>query len=93
MSIVATLPSVSSEGGLPGYLTEIRKFPLLESLGRGSLRQALARSRLSRGGLSPRDKSPAACCKDRDEVPPLWFAHRRSYIGSQPRLDASRQTL
>ena len=31
MSTVATLPSVSSEGGLPRYLTEIRKFPLLEA--------------------------------------------------------------
>jgi len=31
MSTVATLPSVSSEGGLPRYLTETRKFPLLEA--------------------------------------------------------------
>jgi RNA polymerase sigma-32 factor len=31
MSTVATLPSVSSEGGLPRYLTEIKKFPLLEA--------------------------------------------------------------
>src|ERR1700757_1284152 len=31
MSTVATLPSVSSEGGLPRYLTEIQKFPLLEA--------------------------------------------------------------
>lgn len=31
MSTVATLPSVSAEGSLPRYLTEIRKFPLLEA--------------------------------------------------------------
>jgi RNA polymerase sigma-32 factor len=31
MSTVVTLPSVSSEGGFPRYLTEIRKFPLLEA--------------------------------------------------------------
>jgi RNA polymerase sigma-32 factor len=29
MSTVATLPFVFSEGGLPRYLSEIQKFPLL----------------------------------------------------------------
>jgi len=31
MSIIATLPSVSMEGGLSRYLAEIRKFPFLEA--------------------------------------------------------------